>query len=113
MDTAQIFELLSIPQSAEILKSIWRSRQGIRFDELKSQLELHPRDLYDVILQLTECGLVFYASDKYELNPIGRGVMEAINIIERAVQGEDIVVFDISQPSTRKVTMYIDNIVQN
>ena len=69
--------------------------------------------MYGVILELPECGLVFYASNKYLLNPLGRRVMEAINIIEHAVQGEDIIVFDVSRPQREKIIMYIDNIARN
>lgn len=112
MDTDQIFKLLSIPLAPEILKTIW-CNQGIGFNDLSSQFKISQTDLYSVILQLTEYGLIFYGSEKYNLNPLGRGVMEAINIIEDAVQGKDIVVFDISRPEREKVIEYIDNIVRN
>ena len=112
MDTDEIFKLLSKPLAIQILKTIW-CREGVGFDELITDFKKSQTDLYSVLLSLIESGLIFYSLKKYELNPLGRGIMEAINIIEDAVQGKDIVVFDISGPEGEKVIKYIDNIIQN
>lgn len=89
------------------------SHQGIEFNELTSQFKLSPTDAYSVILPLAECGLIFYASNGYKLNPLGRTVLEAVSILEGAVNGEDIVVFDISHPQQEKVIKFMDSITRN
>lgn len=62
---------------------------------------------------MAECGLIFYASNRYKLNPFGRTVLEAVSILEGAVNGEDIVVFDISHPQQEKVIKFMDSITLN
>lgn len=89
------------------------SHRGIKFIELTSQSKLSPREAYSVILPSAECGLIFYTSNGYKLNPFGRTVMEAVSILEGAVNGEDIVVFDILHPQQEKVIKFMDSITRN
>lgn len=112
MDTDEVFELLSTPLAIEILKVIWFNH-GIGFSELTNIFKISQTDLFRVMLQLKEYGLIFYSLKKYQLNALGRGIIEAINMIEDAMQGKDIVVFDISQPQRDRVVEYIDTIAQN
>ena len=70
-------------------------------------------EAYRVILPLAECGLIFYTSNGYKLNPFGRTVLEAVSILEGAVKGEDIVVFDISHPEQGKVIKFLERITLN
>lgn len=109
----QIFKVLLIPRAVEMLKIISSSDQGMGFNEIINRFGLSSTNAYRVILPLTECGLIFYASERYKLNPLGRGALEAISILEDAVRGEDVVVFDISHPQREKVIELMDNITRN
>jgi DNA-binding IclR family transcriptional regulator len=102
-----------MPRAIDILKMISHGHRGVEFNELISQCQLSATDAYRVILLLAKCGLIFYASNGYELNPLGRTVLEAVSILEGAVKGEDIVVFDISHPEQEKVIKFLDSITRN
>ncbi len=102
-----------MPKAVEILKIISSNKQGVGFNEIISSFRLSSWEAYEAVLPLTERGLIFYALEKYQLNPLGKGVLQAVTILEDAVQGRDVVIYDISGPEEAMASELIDNISRN
>lgn len=113
LEIYEILKTLLLPRAVEMLKVISSNHPGMAFNEIKKRFGLPSTDTYELILPLAECGLIFYSSERYELNPLGRGVLEAISILEGAVNGEDVFVYDISHPQKEKIMEFMDGIARN
>ena len=85
--------------------------EWLHLSEMMNFLKLSQYELYNIILPMADFCLVFHTPQGYRINPLGKGVLEAISILEDAVGGAEIVLFDISRDKPEKITNTLDRLL--
>lgn len=114
-DAIELLKLLLLPHAIEILKRINSNPLGVDLDELINSRRITYWAAYETIIPLMQCGLISFDGRKYLLSTLGRGILAAIYMVEGAVQGKDILVFDIddSEMDKENILQVIESITKN
>jgi hypothetical protein len=115
LDATELLELLLLPYAIEILKLIESNPLGVDLNELIRPWRITYWTAYETIFPLMQYGLIFFKSNKFHLNPLGKGILAAIYMVEGAAQGKDILVFntDDSDEEKENIMQIIDSITKN
>jgi hypothetical protein len=105
LDATELLELLLLPHAIEI--RIESNPRGVDLNELIRPWRITYWTAYETIFPLMQYGLIFFKSNKFLLNPLGKGILAAIYMVEGAAQGKGILVFDTDDSDEEK-----ENIMQ-